>query len=460
MKREAYRSVDVKQILIESLAAGKPGASVVVGIDVAKSESLAVVRWQSGDFERPWRVKTPEEIPMLVDRLRDLSKDRPLLVAMESTGTYGDALRQALTDAGLVVHRVSGKAVRDYAEIFDGVPSQHDGKDAAIVAELAALGKSSPWPYRTATEFDQELRYWVGRGDVQQRIGMLWLCHLESLLARHWPEATELLELNSETLLQVLAVYGGPAALAADPGAAKRMKAWGGPFLMKEKIECFLAAAARSVGVRQTAFDCRRVQECAEAALAAKHEVQKASSALEKLAQSNAIIARQAAVIGWATACVLWAHLGDPRNYHCAEAYRKAMGLNLKERSSGRHKGQLKITKRGHGAVRRWLYFAAMRLVQKAEVVEWYAVKKSKHAKGGGTRALVAVMRKLALGLHAIGTGEEPFDARRLFSPAVKRSRSAAKHARRQLARQALERQKQKAGRKKEPASVSPGHEL
>jgi len=431
MKREAYRSVDVKQVSIESLVAEKAALPAVVGIDIAKSESLAVTRWQSGDFERPWRAQIPEEVPVLVDRLRDLANGRPLLVAMESTGTYGDALRQALTDAGLVVHRVSGKAVHDYAEIFDGVPSQHDGKDAAIVAELAAMGKSSPWPYRPPTEFDQELRYWVERVDAQQRIGMLWLGRLEALLARHWPEATQYLDLNSETLLQALAQYGGPAALAADAGAAKQLKGWGGPFLKSEKIERFVQVAARSVGVRQTAVDCRRMQEYAEAALVAKHEVQKASTTLENLAQSHAIIARQAAVVGWATACVLWAHLGDPRNYHCAEAYRKAMGLNLKERSSGRHKGQLKITKRGPGAVRRWLFYAAMRLVQTAGVAEWYAVKKGQRAKGG-TRALVAVMRKLALGLHALGVGEESFDARRLFSSAVKHSRRAAKRAKKE----------------------------
>ncbi len=254
---------------------------------------------------------------------------------------------------------------------------------------------------------------------------------LEALLARHWPEATQYLELNSETLLRALAQYGGPAALAADGGAAKRLKGWGRNYLKSEKIERFVGAAARSVGVRQTAIDCRRMQEYAEAALTAKHEVQKAAATLENLAQSHAIIARQAAVVGWATACVLWAHLGDPRNYHCAEAYRKAMGLNLKERSSGRHKGQLKITKRGPGAVRRWLFFAAMRLVQTAGIAEWYAVKKGQRAKGG-TRALVAVMRKLALGLHALGVGEESFDARRLFSPAVKHSRRAAKRAKKE----------------------------
>ena len=47
--------------------------------------------------------------------------------------------------------RVSNKASHDYAEVFDGVPSQHDGKDAAVVAELAALGKCQPWAYEPAS---------------------------------------------------------------------------------------------------------------------------------------------------------------------------------------------------------------------------------------------------------------------------------------------------------------------
>ena len=436
MKREAYRAVAVKQVFVESLVADKAGVAAVVGLDVAKSDFLATVRWSDGRFERPWRAKSPEEIPDMIHRLQRLADGRSLTIAMESTGTYGDALRQALTDAKLTVHRVSGKAVHDYAEIFDGVPSQHDGKDAAMVAELAAMGKSSPWPYEPLAEADQELRYWVERMDVQQRIEMLWLGRLEALLARHWPEATQYLELNSETLLQVLVAYGGPAALAADAKAAKRLKGWGGFFLNNEKIARFLQVSASSVGVRQTAVDRRRMEEYAQAALLAKHEVRKASGTLEKLAQSHAIIARHAAVVGWATACVLWVHLGDPADYHCAEAYRKAMGLNLKERSSGRYQGQLKITKRGPGAVRRWLYFAAMRLVQQPDVVEWYELKKGQRLKGG-KRALIAVMRKLALGLHVVGVGEEPFDARRLFSPMVgKRSRRGVRQAKKDQKKQ------------------------
>jgi hypothetical protein len=37
-------------------------------------------------------------------------------------------------------------SVGDYAEILDGVPSQHDGKGPVVLAELVALGNGVPWP--------------------------------------------------------------------------------------------------------------------------------------------------------------------------------------------------------------------------------------------------------------------------------------------------------------------------
>jgi hypothetical protein len=45
-------------------------------------------------------------------------------------------------------------------------------------------------------------------------------------------------------------------------------------------------------------------------------------------------------------------------------------------------------------------------------------------------------MRKLALALHALGVGEENFDARRLFSPAVKHSRRGARRAKKNQRKQ------------------------
>src|SRR5262245_55431572 len=263
-----------------------------------------------------------------------MSPGRKVVLALESSGTYGDALRQALADAGITVQRVSNKASHDYAEVFDGVPSQHDGKDAAVVAELAALGKAQPWAYQPASPWEQELEYWVEWMVAHRQLLTTWQGRLEGLLARHWPEATPVLKLSSGTLLRVLSHYGDPQALAADPQAAQRLARWGRAFLSSEKIERLLAEARSSVGVRVGEWQRRQIQDYARQALAARREAERAQRHLRGLAKGHAELQAQGKVVGVPTACVLWASTGDPRNYHAASAYRKAMGLNLVERSS------------------------------------------------------------------------------------------------------------------------------
>jgi transposase len=157
MNSRAYRATRVNDVDWDRLATGNDGLGIALGVDIGKSELLAVCRWAGGRFERPWRAHNPEEVPTLVALIRRMITGRELVVAMESSGTYGDALRQALSDAKIAVVRVSNKASRDYAEVFDGVPSQHDGKDAAVIADLAALGKARPWAYEAPSNWEQEL---------------------------------------------------------------------------------------------------------------------------------------------------------------------------------------------------------------------------------------------------------------------------------------------------------------
>ena len=127
MSKRAYRATRVNDVNWDQLAQGKEGLDITLGVDVGKYSLWAVCRWADGRFERPWRVQNPVEIPTLLALLKRVSAGRKLVVAMESSGTYGDALRQALADNQIELQRVGGKAAHDYAEVFDGVPSQHDG---------------------------------------------------------------------------------------------------------------------------------------------------------------------------------------------------------------------------------------------------------------------------------------------------------------------------------------------
>jgi transposase len=424
MKSKAYRATAVNRVDAAAVSRGHPGEPVTVGLDIGKYRVLAVARWADAQFERPWLVANPEHLPDWLALLQRLGRDHAVTVALEPSGTYGDPIRQALTDAGLAVQRVSPKAAHDYAEVFDGVPSQHDGKDAAVVAELAALGKATPWPYAAKEVWEQELVYWVEWLDAHRQMEARWLGRLEGLLARHWPELTRVLKVSSATALRLLAHYGSPAALAADGAAARQLGHWGKKFLRPEKIAQVLASARTTLGVRLGAVEQRQLQAYAQQALAARREMRRSQRSLRALAAGQAVLQAQGRVVGLPTACVLWASLGDPRQYGSGPAYRKAMGLNLVERSRGTHQGELRISKRGHPRVRRWLYLAVLRLIRQEGVRDWYEARKH-HGARSARKALVGVMRKLAVALHRVGVDGVAFEAWRLF-PGVRSRRGRA----------------------------------
>jgi len=425
MKSRAYRATRVNDVNWDEIARGREGLGITVGVDVGKLSLWAVCRWDDGRFERPWVADNPMEVPSLVSLIRRLSAGRKLLVAMESSGTYGDPLRQALADNEIKVERVGNKASHDYAEVFDGVPSQHDGKDAAVVAELAALGKATPWDYRPADAWEQELAFWVEWMVAQRQALTIWQGRLEGLVARHWPEATPVLKLSSVTLLRALKQYGSPQALAADPDAAQQLARWGGRFLEPKKVKQLLAGAGSSVGVRAGEWQQRQIRDYARQALATRAEGQHAERQLRRLAAGHVVLQAQGKVVGVPTACVFWTSTGDPRKYHAAAAYRKAMGLNLVERSSGKYEGRLRLSKRGSARTRQWLYFAVLRLVQQCGVRPWYEAKKARN-EDDARRAVVAVMRKLAVALYHVGVDNQEFKPRRLFGRIRKRDRSPA----------------------------------
>jgi transposase len=414
MKSKTYRAIDVNQIQLERLLQQRRQELVHAGLDVGKDYILCVLRWDNHDFDRPWRCRNPADLARLAQLLQGVGQGRQLVVALEPTGTYGDALRQALQQAGLTGHRVSPKAAADYAEIFDGVPSQHDGKDAAVVAELAAQGRCWPWPLLLPGEAEQEMAYQVDWLEGQRRQTQLWYGRLEALLSRHWPEATALLPLNSGVLRRCLLRYGGPRGLAEDTQAVERLYRWGKGLLSRDKAEALLAAARQTAGVPTGRWDEERLRRYAHEVQDGLQQQRQAGRRLRQLAPTQPVLQVMGEVVGVVTACVLWVQLGNPQDYHCGPAYRKAMGLNLAERSSGRWQGQLKISKRGSSVVRRWLYLAALRWVRREPVRSWYLRQKADR-RGVAKPALVGVMRKLALALYRVGGRGEPFDPMQLY---------------------------------------------
>ena len=84
-------------------------------------------------------------------------------------------------------------------------------------------------------------------------------------------------------------------------------------------------------------------------------------------------------------------------------------GLDVTVRESGKWKGQRKLSKRGSGMLRRFLFLAALGSVRERSKSAFGAYYRALEARGlRGYRALVAVMRKmLVVAYHLLKSGEQ-----------------------------------------------------
>jgi transposase len=93
--------------------------------------------------------------------------------------------------------------------------------------------------------------------------------------------------------------------------------------------------------------------------------------------------------------------VGDFSRFRTQSEIMKLAGLDLYEISSGKRKGEKRISKRGRSLIRKILYFAAIQMVRKNGIMYDYYEKLT--CRGMlKMRALVAVMRKVLGIIHAI----------------------------------------------------------
>ena len=355
MKKRIYRATELTRLNIEQLAEKVKGKRVVFGVDIAKQDNYgAVMLWAEKEPVMTIKWRHPERSRQMVQVLKDLGAST-VEVAMEPSGTYGDPVRKLFWEEGIAVYRVSAKRSHDAAEVYDGVPSWHDAKSGAVIGKLHMDGASTLWEMESFCRRD--LTAVVNTMDMIQQQYQQNTHRIEALMARYWPEAGEIVDLGRATFLELLGAFGSPQAIANSQDKARQLlRRIGGCFLGQEKIERLIASAQTTIGVPMTDIEAEEAGFLARRTRQLQQELRQAKKRVEVQGAQRKSIVAMSKVTGKATAAVLVASGGDPTEYPTPTQWVKGLGLNLKERSSGRHKGRLKITKRGSGRARRWLY--------------------------------------------------------------------------------------------------------
>ena len=413
MSKHRYQTKKVNDVDWKKVGLQADSREVLFAVDVAKEEFVGALMCAPREILVIIKWTHPEQTAELLEALEKGLASTQWSAAMEPTGTYGDSLRHQLIERGVPVYRVSPKGVHDAAELYDGVPSLHDAKAAWLIGALHWQGLSQLWqPLSSARREQQALVNLLGYLKARQQ-----RCtnRMEAQLSRHWPEAPLLLELESVSLMTLIATYGDPVSIAANKEQARELlHRTGKSFLAQDKIEQLLDSARDTLGVPCLEAERLLLQRLAQDQLQTHAQILEQERRIRAQIKQDAPTRNQAEVIGATSSAVLNANVGSALDYDNPASYLKSLGMNLKERSSGKLKGYLALTKRGSSMARRYLYFAALRLIRDDPIVRAWYRRKVERDGGLKLKAIVAVMRKLCKALWHVARGK-PFDAERLF---------------------------------------------
>lgn len=390
--------------------------TLIVTVDIGKTTNTGYGRCPNRTEIKPFEFfNNGQGFKKFWDRIvqaKEANHLEEIVVGFESTGSYGEPLQHFLMKRSVVLVQVNPMHTKRLKELQGNSPNKTDRKDPRVIADIIELGHALTVviPEGVAAEL-RRLTHARERAtrrrtalfnQVQDSVFIIFPEFLQVMrdiktrsaqyLLRHYPCPEDVVQCGLENLSFILR-------------RISRGK------LKKESVQALYAVAGHSVGLqegRQAIL--LEIQEILSGIESADKFIEKLeqemASLLPEIPYSHSILSLKG--IGEVTAAGLIGEVGDFSKFHTLSEVLKMAGLNLFEISSGKHKGDRHITKRGRSLLRRILFFAALNTVRKGGVM--YDTYQRHLGKGmPRMKALVAVERKLLGILFALARDHSEF---------------------------------------------------
>lgn len=295
------------------------------------------------------------------------NEKKQIVLGLEPTGHYWFCLAVWMVSNGISVVQVNPYAVKQTKELEDNSQRKDDRKDPKLIANLVKDGNYG-MPYLPEGVYADLRRLSMFRDQLtEDKIRNMNRLHRE--LKIYFPEYQEAYgKLDGAFTLEVLKNAPFPADIL-ELGADGMKAVWkeaglkGGGYKRADDI---VRCAGKSVGLVDGAEAGKMaVKWFAEqtAALAGKlKEVEK--QLYEKCMEiPSAVNILDIPGIGEKTLSGILAEMGDIKRFDDVREIQKLSGMGLVACSSGKHKGETKISHRGRKRLRYWLFQAAKSVV-------------------------------------------------------------------------------------------------
>ena len=341
---------------------------------------------------------------------------------MEPTGHYWFNLGKFLQDGGMRPVLVNPHHVKKSKELDDNDPTKNDRKDTKVIAGLIKDGRYM-YPYlpdgiyadlRTASNLRFQIQSELTR--IQNRISR-WF-------SIYFPEYKDVYgnpDANSGMMILKAAPLPEDIVTLGVDGVNRiwreaKLKAVG-----MKRAKILVSAAEHSIGNREGGTAARlEIRMLLEDYESRATRLQEIITLIESLVEQIPMAGKLLEIkgVGIKTVSGFLAEVGDISRFDNPKQLQKLAGLAIKENSSGKHKGETTITKRGRKRLRYLLFEVAMSLVSKneefAQLHRYYTTRPVNPLKK--MQSLMAIACKLIRIFYVMLTKEVDYDPQKMMS--------------------------------------------
>jgi transposase len=323
-----------------------------------------------------------------------------VIIGLESTGSYGEPLLHYLDGKeSIELVQINPMHTKRVKELLGNSPNKTDKKDPKVIADIISLNRylSVIVPKGASSELRQ-------LSHARERILKKKTSasnQIEGLLAKIFPEFMPIMKkVTNKSTMYLLQHYPTPSGLtksfSREELSTLLRRISRGRLGRKRALELY-NAAQHSVGIKKdikgTLLELQYLLEEIHTHTRHIEELEKQmDGCLRKIPYSSNLLSIPR--VGTITVAMVIGEVGDFTKITHSHALIKLAGLNLYEVSSGKHKGTIRITKRGRALLRKMLYFASLNVVRKGGILhEYYRNLISSGKKRN--KALIMVSKKI-----------------------------------------------------------------
>ena len=402
--------------------------TLVVGIDVGSEFHYArAFDWRGIEYsKKPVRFSNTEQgfeefkawiLHIMAGHYKDTA-----IPGMEPTGHYWFNLGKFLQDNGMRPVLVNPHHVKKSKELDDNDPSKNDRKDPKVIAGLIREGRYS-YPYlpdgvyadlRTASNLRFQLQSELTR--LQNRMSR-WF-------SIYFPEYKNVYgRTDAKSGMMILKRAPLPEDIVA-LGVEGVNQIWReaklkGAGLKRARV--LVDAAEHSIGSMEGIIAARlEIRILLASYESTLEQLQEIMTLIESLVKQIPMAEKLMEIegIGIKSVSGFLAEVGDVSRFDSPKQLQKLAGLAIRENSSGKHKGETTITKRGRKRLRYLLFEAAMSLVSKnaefAQLHRYYTTRRINPLQKMQTSMAIAC--KLIRVFYTLLTRNVDYDSKKMIS--------------------------------------------